>query len=288
MVLPTSYEAPSMLYYDIDFKFVRPRNEVDEVTHIIAVTNQKGGVGKTTTAISLSACLADSGKRTLLVDLDPQGNATSGLGIDKTGLEKNLYDCLIEQTPMEEVVQKTAVKKLDVIPATMDIAGAAVELVTMDDREYILKTCLQAYLAGAKKKYDFVVIDCPPSLGLLTINALVAADSVLIPVQCEFYALEGLAQLMQTVEMVRTSLNEKLHVLGLLMTMYDGRTNLSIQVTEEVKKYFSGQVFKTIIPRNVRLGEAPSYGEPITIYDPNSKGAEVYRKLAKEVIRRVG
>lgn len=277
-----------MLYYDIDFKFVRPRNEVDEVTHIIAVTNQKGGVGKTTTAISLSACLADSGKRTLLVDLDPQGNATSGLGIDKTGLEKNLYDCLIEQTPMEEVVQKTAVKKLDVIPATMDIAGAAVELVTMDDREYILKTCLQAYLAGAKKKYDFVVIDCPPSLGLLTINALVAADSVLIPVQCEFYALEGLAQLMQTVEMVRTSLNEKLHVLGLLMTMYDGRTNLSIQVTEEVKKYFSGQVFKTIIPRNVRLGEAPSYGEPITIYDPNSKGAEVYRKLAKEVIRRVG
>lgn len=288
MVLPTSYEALSMLYYDIDFKFVRPRNEVDEVTHIIAVTNQKGGVGKTTTAISLSACLADSGKRTLLVDLDPQGNATSGLGIDKTGLEKNLYDCLIEQTPMEEVVQKTAVKKLDVIPATMDIAGAAVELVTMDDREYILKTCLQAYLAGAKKKYDFVVIDCPPSLGLLTINALVAADSVLIPVQCEFYALEGLAQLMQTVEMVRTSLNEKLHVLGLLMTMYDGRTNLSIQVTEEVKKYFSGQVFKTIIPRNVRLGEAPSYGEPITIYDPNSKGAEVYRKLAKEVIRRVG
>lgn len=277
-----------MLYYNIDFKFVRPRNEVDEVTHIIAVTNQKGGVGKTTTAISLSACLADSGKRTLLVDLDPQGNATSGLGIDKTGLEKNLYDCLIEQTPMEEVVQKTAVKKLDVIPATMDIAGAAVELVTMDDREYILKTCLQAYLAGAKKKYDFVVIDCPPSLGLLTINALVAADSVLIPVQCEFYALEGLAQLMQTVEMVRTSLNEKLHVLGLLMTMYDGRTNLSIQVTEEVKKYFSGQVFKTIIPRNVRLGEAPSYGEPITIYDPNSKGAEVYRKLAKEVIRRVG
>lgn len=277
-----------MLYYDIDFKFVRPRNEVDEVTHIIAVTNQKGGVGKTTTAISLSACLADSGKRTLLVDLDPQGNATSGLGIDKTGLEKNLYDCLIEQTPMEEVVQKTAVKKLDVIPATMDIAGAAVELVTMDAREYILKTCLQAYLAGAKKKYDFVVIDCPPSLGLLTINALVAADSVLIPVQCEFYALEGLAQLMQTVEMVRTSLNEKLHVLGLLMTMYDGRTNLSIQVTEEVKKYFSGQVFKTIIPRNVRLGEAPSYGEPITIYDPNSKGAEVYRKLAKEVIRRVG
>lgn len=258
------------------------------LTHIIAVTNQKGGVGKTTTAISLSACLADCGKRTLLVDLDPQGNATSGLGIDKTSLTKNLYDCLIEQTPMTEVIQKTMIKKLAVVPATMDVAGAAVELVTIDNREHVLKNVLQEYLTTVKKPYDYVVIDCPPSLGLLTINALVAADSVLIPVQCEFYALEGLAQLMQTVEMVRSSLNDKLHLLGLLMTMYDGRTNLSIQVTEEVKKYFSGQVFKTIIPRNVRLGEAPSHGEPITIYDPHSKGAEVYKKLAKEVIRRVG
>ena len=258
------------------------------LTHIIAVTNQKGGVGKTTTAISLSACLADCGKRTLLVDLDPQGNATSGLGIDKTSLTKNLYDCLIEQMPMSEVVQKTMIKKLAVIPATMDVAGAAVELVTINEREYVLKNVLCEYLQTVKKPYDYVVIDCPPSLGLLTINALVAADSVLIPVQCEFYALEGLAQLMQTVEMVRSSLNDKLHLLGLLMTMYDGRTNLSIQVTEEVKKYFSGQVFRTIIPRNVRLGEAPSHGEPITIYDPHSKGAEVYKKLAKEVIRRVG
>lgn len=258
------------------------------LTHIIAVTNQKGGVGKTTTAISLSACLADCGKRTLLVDLDPQGNATSGLGIDKTSLTKNLYDCLIEQTPMTEVVQKTMIKKLAVVPATMDVAGAAVELVTIDKREHVLKNVLYEYLHTVKKPYDYVVIDCPPSLGLLTINALVAADSVLIPVQCEFYALEGLAQLMQTVEMVRSSLNDKLHLLGLLMTMYDGRTNLSIQVTEEVKKYFSGQVFKNIIPRNVRLGEAPSHGEPITIYDPHSKGAEVYKKLAKEVIRRVG
>lgn len=258
------------------------------MTHIIAVTNQKGGVGKTTTAISLSACLADCGKRTLLVDLDPQGNATSGLGIDKTSLTKNLYDCLIEQTPMTEVVQKTMIKKLAVVPATMDVAGAAVELVTIDNREHVLKNVLHEYLHTVKKPYDYVVIDCPPSLGLLTINALAAADFVLIPVQCEFYALEGLAQLMQTVEMVRSSLNDKLHLLGLLMTMYDGRTNLSIQVTEEVKKYFSGQVFKTIIPRNVRLGEAPSHGEPITIYDPHSKGAEVYKKLAKEVIRRVG
>ena len=180
------------------------------------------------------------------------------------------------------------IKKLAVVPATMDVAGAAVELVTIDKREHVLKNVLYEYLHTVKKPYDYVVIDCPPSLGLLTINALVAADSVLIPVQCEFYALEGLAQLMQTVEMVRSSLNDKLHLLGLLMTMYDGRTNLSIQVTEEVKKYFSGQVFKTIIPRNVRLGEAPSHGEPITIYDPHSKGAEVYKKLAKEVIRRVG
>ena len=258
------------------------------MTHIIAVTNQKGGVGKTTTAISLSACLADCGKRTLLVDLDPQGNATSGLGIVKTSLTKNLYDCLIEHTPMTEVVQNTMIKKLAVIPATMDLAGAAVELVTVPQREYVLKNVLSAYLQSLKKPYDYVIMDCPPSLGLLTVNALAAADSVLIPVQCEFYALEGLAQLMQTVEMVRSSLNDKLHLLGLLMTMYDGRTNLSIQVTEEVKKYFSGQVFQTIIPRNVRLGEAPSHGEPITIYDPHSKGAEVYKKLAKEVIRRVG
>lgn len=258
------------------------------MTHIIAVTNQKGGVGKTTTAISLSACLADCGKRTLLVDLDPQGNATSGLGIDKTSLTKNLYDCLIEHTPMTEVVQNTMIKKLAVIPATMDLAGAAVELVTVPQREYVLKNVLSAFLQSLKKPYDYVIMDCPPSLGLLTVNALAAADSVLIPVQCEFYALEGLAQLMQTVEMVRSSLNDKLHLLGLLMTMYDGRTNLSIQVTEEVKRYFSGQVFQTIIPRNVRLGEAPSHGEPITIYDPHSKGAEVYKKLAKEVIRRVG
>jgi chromosome partitioning protein len=259
---------------------------VDVLAHIIAVTNQKGGVGKTTTAVNMSACLADSGKRTLLIDLDPQGNATSGLGVDKGSLQSNLYDCLINKTPMENVVQPTVVKKLSVVPATMDVAGAAVELVNMKDREHILSKSLTQYMETLKKPYDYIVIDCPPSLGLLTINALVAADFVLIPVQCEFYALEGLAQLMQTVEMVRGSMNSKLRLLGLLMTMYDGRTNLSIQVTEEVKKYFSGQVFKTIIPRNVRLGEAPSHGEPITVYDPHSRGTEVYRKLAKEVIRR--
>ncbi|MBC3536303.1 ParA family protein [Megasphaera hominis] len=258
------------------------------MAHIIAVTNQKGGVGKTTTSINLSACLADNGKRTLLIDMDPQGNATSGLGIDKENLEGNLYDCLIEHVPFAQVVQKTAVKKLSLMPATMDVAGAAVELVTLEHREQVLKQALQAYLDSVKKPYDFVLIDCPPSLGLLTINALVAADQVLIPVQCEFYALEGLAQLMQTVEMVRSSMNEQLRLLGLVLTMFDGRTNLSLQVAEEVKKYFSGQVFHTLIPRNVRLGEAPSHGEPITIYDSHSRGADVYRKLAREVIRRVG
>lgn len=257
------------------------------MAHIIAVTNQKGGVGKTTTSINLSACLAESGKRTLLIDLDPQGNATSGLGVDKEGLQCNLYDCLIDKVPMEDVVQKTMVKKLFLLPATIDLAGAAVELVSMDHREQALKRSLSAYLSTVQKAYDFILIDCPPSLGLLTINALVAADHILIPVQCEFYALEGLAQLMQTVNLVRDSLNSDLRLLGLLLTMYDGRTNLSLRVTEEVKKYFSGQVFHTIIPRNVRLGEAPSHGEPITTYDPHSRGAEVYKKLAREVIRRV-
>lgn len=253
------------------------------VAHIIAVTNQKGGVGKTTTAVNLSACLAGAGKRTLLVDLDPQGNATSGLGIDKEELDGSLYDCLIDKVPVDQVLTKTAVKRLHLVPATMDLAGAAVELVNMPERELVLRHVLQ----DLPDKYEFVLIDCPPSLGLLTINALVAADYVLVPVQCEFYALEGLAQLMQTVEMVRDNMNSTLRLLGLVLTMFDGRTNLSIQVTEEVKKYFSGQVFNTIIPRNVRLGEAPSHGEPITTYDPHSRGAEVYKKLAREVIGRV-
>lgn len=262
-------------------------NEVDGVAHVIAVTNQKGGVGKTTTAVNVSACLAESGKKTVLIDLDPQGNATSGLGIDKSGLQRSIYDSLIDAMPLGEVLQPTLVKKLTVAPATMDVAGATIELVGMDAREYILKQRIHEWEQTASESYDYVIIDCPPSLGLLTINALTAADYVMIPVQCEFYALEGLAQLMQTVEMVRADLNRTLQLLGVVLTMYDGRTNLSIQVAEEVKKYFSSRVFKTIIPRNVRLGEAPSHGQPITVYDPRSKGTEVYKKLTKEVKKRV-
>jgi chromosome partitioning protein len=256
-------------------------DEVEPVTHIIAVTNQKGGVGKTTTAVNVSACLAAAGKKTLLIDLDPQGNATSGLGIDKEQLQGNMYDCLIEGLPLTEIIQKTVVKKLFVAPAKMDLAGAAVELVNMDQREQVLKKAL----TPAADSYDYVIIDCAPSLGLLTINALVASQLVLIPVQCEFYALEGLAQLMQSVEMVRDSMNHDLRLLGMVLTMFDGRTNLSLQVAEEVKKYFSGKVFKTIIPRSVRLSEAPSHGLPIMAYDPHSRGAEAYKKLAREVIR---
>lgn len=255
---------------------------------VIAVTNQKGGVGKTTTAVNLSACLAEAGKHTLLVDLDPQGNATSGLGIDKHTLQGGTYDSLIGAMDMNDVIAETAVKKLFIAPATMDLAGATVELVAMKERESALRKALINVRTTRGRAFDYILIDCPPSLDLLTINALVAADSVLIPVQCEFYALEGLAQLTETVQAVALDMNANLAVLGLLLTMYDGRTNLSLQVAEEVKKYFGDQVFRTIIPRNVRLGEAPGYGEPIITYDPHSKGATVYRKVAKEVIERVG
>lgn len=248
---------------------------------VIAITNQKGGVGKTTTSVNLSACIANSGKKVLLIDMDPQGNASSGLGIDKDSLELCIYDVLINSMTMNDVIVPTALKKLKIAPASIDLAGAGVELVNLPKREHILKKALKEI----RDDYDFIFIDCPPSLDLLTLNALTAADGVLIPIQSEFYALEGVSQLINTVNLVKKSLNEKLEIEGVLLTMFDGRTNLSIQVADEVKKFFTTKVYKTIIPRNVRLSEAPSYGEPIIIYDPRSKGAEVYMKLAKEVIK---
>ena len=248
---------------------------------VIAITNQKGGVGKTTTSVNLSACIANSGKKVLLIDMDPQGNASSGLGIDKDSLELCIYDVLINGMTMNDVIVPTALKKLKIAPASIDLAGAGVELVNLPKREHILKKALKE----TRDDYDFIFIDCPPSLDLLTLNALTAADGVLIPIQSEFYALEGVSQLINTVNLVKKSLNEKLEIEGVLLTMFDGRTNLSIQVADEVKKFFTTKVYKTIIPRNVRLSEAPSYGEPIIIYDPRSKGAEVYMKLAKEVIK---
>jgi chromosome partitioning protein len=247
---------------------------------IIAVVNQKGGVGKSTTAINLSAYLALYGKKILLVDIDPQGNSTSGLGIDKNTLEKCIYNVLIDGIPMKEVLQKTEIENLQVIPATIQLAGAEIEMVPKDRREYIFKGAI----GEIASEYDYVLIDCPPSLGLLTINALVGADSLIIPIQCEYYALEGVSQLLSTVQLVQKKLNPELEIEGVLLTMFDARTNLSIQVVEEVKKYFRNKIYRAIIPRNVRLSEAPSYGKPIPIYDPKSKGAEVYEELAKELM----
>lgn len=247
----------------------------------IAIFNQKGGVGKTTTNINLAACLAKKGKKILVLDIDPQGNTTSGLDIEKKALKKSSYDLMIEDDiNAEDVILKTGVDNLDIIPANVSLSGAEVELAIIRGREKRLKKALNQ----VKEKYDFIFIDCPPSLGLLTINSLTAVDSVLIPIQCEFYALEGVAQLMNTIEIVRKNLNEKLYVQGVILSMFDGRTNLSVQVVEEVKKYFREKVYKTVIPRNVRLAEAPSYGLPIIEYDPKSKGAEAYREFADEFL----
>ena len=250
---------------------------------MVAIANQKGGVAKTTTAINLSACLSELGKRVLLVDLDPQGNATSGLGLAKHKLTRCIYDVLINDVPLEQVIQKTDQKNLKVVPARIQLAGAEIELVSQISREGKLRFALD----NIKDSYDFIFIDCPPSLGLLTLNALTAATEVLIPIQCEYYALEGLTLLMSTLERVRKHLNPNLNILGALLTMFDARTNLAIQVVDEVKKYFPQKVFKTIISRNVRLSEAPSHGKPINSYDTRSRGAEVYRELAKEVLERV-
>jgi len=247
----------------------------------IAIFNQKGGVGKTTTNINLAACLALKGKRILILDIDPQGNTTSGVGIAKKGLEYTTYEILIDdKLSPEKAILHTEVKNLDIIPASVQLAGAEIELVQLEGREKRLKKALEKI----KGNYDYIFIDCPPSLGLLTINSLTAVDSVLIPIQCEFYALEGVSQLMSTIELVKKNLNPSLEIQGVILSMFDGRTNLSIQVVEEVKKYFRGKVYTTIIPRNVRLAEAPSYGMPITEYDPKSTGAEAYQEFAEEFL----
>ncbi|WP_439951326.1 ParA family protein [Caenibacillus caldisaponilyticus] len=247
---------------------------------VLSVANQKGGVGKTTTSVNLSACMAYMGKKVLLIDIDPQGNATSGVGIDKGEVDECIYNVLVEDVHPKDVIKPTDVEGLDVIPSTIQLAGAEIELVPTISREVRLARALEKI----KDEYDYIIIDCPPSLGLLTINALTASDSVIIPVQCEYYALEGLSQLLNTVRLVQKHLNHDLMIEGVLLTMLDARTNLGLQVIDEVKKYFRDKVYQTIIPRNVRLSEAPSYGKPIIIYDPKSRGAEVYLELAKEVM----
>ena len=238
---------------------------------IIAIANQKGGVGKTTTAINLSACLAEKGKKVLAIDMDPQGNMTSGLGVDKNEVEKTVYDLIIGEAKVEDILCKEVLDNLDVLPTNIDLSAAEIELIGIENKEYII---------------NFIIIDCPPSLSMLTINAMTTADSVLVPIQCEYYALEGLSQLIHTIELVKERLNERLEIEGVVFTMYDARTNLSLQVVENVKDNLNQNIYKTIIPRNIRLAEAPSYGMPINLYDTKSSGAESYRLLADEVIEK--
>lgn len=254
------------------------------MSRVICIANQKGGVGKTTTAVNLAASLAAAEKKVLLVDVDPQGNATSGVGVEKSTLKSSVYDLLINDENPLELIMPTELASLQLIPATPDLAGAEIELIELPERENKLKKII----ASLKDQYDFIIIDCPPSLGLLTINALTAADSVIVPLQAEFYAMEGLSQIIRTIGLVQKGLNQRLKLEGILLTMYDGRNNLSRQVQEEIRTHFSGQVFDTVIPRNVRLSEAPSHGRPIILYDIASRGAVAYLELASELMRRGG
>jgi chromosome partitioning protein len=249
---------------------------------ILCISNQKGGVGKTTTAINLAASLAAAERRTLLIDMDPQGNAGSGLGLDRNNLHGTILDALLDGRPMSELIHPTQLKFLDVVPATNELTGAELELVNVEERELRLKRAIEPL----KADYDYILIDCPPSLGLLVVNALAAAEAVLIPLQCEYYAMEGLAQLMSTVEMAQQSINPKLHVEGILLTMFDARANISHQVASEVRRVFPDLVFKSVVPRNVRLAESPSFGKPILLYDIKSKGCEAYLSLANELLKR--
>ena len=273
---------------DIPSRAIRPYSEKKPVTHaigqtkVLAIINQKGGVGKSTTAINLSAALGERNKQVLLIDLDPQGNSSSGLGIEKSQVNHCIYDALLNDVPIEEVILPDVCEGLDLVPATINLAGAEVELVSEMARENRLKEAV----GSLRGKYDYIFIDCPPSLGLLTVNALVAADKLLIPIQCEFYALEGVTKLLDSMKRVKNMLNPSLEIFGVLLTMYDGRTTLSRQVADEVRSFFGKDVFKTVIPRSVKLSEAPSFGQPITEYDPMGKGAQSYINLAKEVISR--
>ena len=254
----------------------------DRQAKVIAIINQKGGVGKSTTAVNLAASLGENKYKVLLIDFDPQGNTTSGYGIEKDELDADVYDVILNDVPIEEVIQNTSEKNVFIVPATIQLAGAEIELVSKEDREHILKNAL----ANVREQFDYVFIDCPPSLGLLTIDALVAADSILIPIQCEFYALEGVTKLLETMRMVQENLNPELDIFGVVMTMFDSRTTLSREVVNEVQKYFGNTMFKTVIPRNVKLSEAPSHGIPVIRYARISKGSMAYMKLAKEVVRR--
>ena len=246
---------------------------------VMAVANQKGGVGKTTTTINLGACLAEIGFRTLIIDLDPQGNASTGLGIENRGIETSMYHVIMHEVPLENCIEPSSVKNLFVAPASLDLAGAEIELVPAFSRENRLRKAIKAVL----EDYDFILIDCPPSLGLLTVNGLAASDDVIVPIQCEYYALEGLGQLLRNVALVKSNLNPELDVRGIVLTMYDARTKLAVQVEAEVREHFGPKVYRTVVPRTVRISEAPSFGEPIIVFDPSSRGAIAYRELAKEV-----